>query len=81
MTHSPEAPFSLAAGNSTTADVQLEADMARLTLIRQARNRGATWTHIGRTLGMTGPAAKQHAKHLHAAARRAWYLHHNQEDD
>ena len=74
------AAFSLAADNSTPPDAQLEADMARLTLIRQARNRGATWQHIGATLGMTGPAAKQHAKHLHATTRRAWYLHHNQED-
>ena len=73
------AAFSLAAANRTETDPQLEADMARLTLIRQARDRGATWNTIGGQLGMTGREAKRHAHHLHATTRRAWYLHHNQE--
>ena len=80
MTPQPEPPFSLAARNSTGTNPQLEADLAQLGLIRQARNRGATWTHIGQTLGMTGPAAKRHYHRLHAATRRTWYLHHNQEN-
>lgn len=77
----PEPPFSLAAENPTPAAGQLKADLARLGLIRQARDRGIPWAHIGATLGMTGPQAKRHAHRLHATTRRAWYLHHNQEDD
>ena len=73
------AAFSPAAENPAPADPQLEADMTRLTLIRQARDRGATWAEIGVTLGMSGRDAKRHAHRLHASTRRAWYLHHNQE--
>ena len=79
MTPQPEPPFSLAARNSTGTNPQLEADLAQLGLIRQARGNGATWTQIGRTLGMTGPEAKRHHARLTRATRRTWYLHHNQE--
>lgn len=74
------ARFSLAAGNSTAADPRLERDFAELTLIRRLRANHTTWTRIGAQLGMTGPQAKQHHKHLTARTRRAWYLHHNQEN-
>ena len=74
------AAFSLGAEDSTPADPRLERDFAELTLIRRLRNNHTTWTRIGAQLGMTGPQAKQHHKHLTARTRRAWYLHHNQED-
>ena len=80
MTPPPEPPTSLAAAESTAADRQLEADFARITLIRASRAQGTPWARIGAELGMTGPQAKQHHKHLTARTRRAWYLHHNQED-
>ncbi len=73
------ARFSLGAEDSTPADAQLEADFARLTLIRTALAQGSPWARIGATLGMTGPQAKQHHKRLAARTRRAWYLHHNQD--
>ena len=69
--------FSLAAGDSTPAD--LEADLARLALIRRLLANRTTWHRIGLQLGMTGPEAKHHHAHLTRQTRRAWYLHNNQE--
>ena len=74
------ANFSLAAGDSTAADPQLEADFARVTLIRASRTQGTPWARIGAEFGMTAKIATREAKRLTAATRRAWYLHHNQEN-
>jgi hypothetical protein len=58
----------------------LDADLARLRLITRARANGATWAHIGRTLGLTGPQAKHHTRHLARTTGRRWRLLQNQED-
>ena len=74
------ARFSLAADESAAADRQLEADFARVTLIRASRSQGTPWARIGATQGKPPKVAKRDAKRLTAATRRAWYLQHNQED-
>ncbi len=75
------ARFSLGAGDSTHADPQLEHDFAAVALTRRSRNLGATWTVIGRAEGKPPKIAKRDAKRLAARTRRAWYLHHNQDQD
>ncbi len=76
--NSAEPPFSLAAQDPAPADLQ--ADMARLTLTRQARTGGASGATIDRAQGGTNPKlAKRDHKRLHAATRRAWYLQQNRE--
>lgn len=69
----------LAAGESTAADRQLEADFARVTLIRASRSQGTPWARIGATQGKPPKVAKRDAKRLTARTRRAWYLQHNAE--
>lgn len=79
MTPQAGPPPSVAAIDSTPADPGLERDLTELTLIRRLRDNRTTWHRIGLELGMTGPEARRHHKHLTARTRRAWYLQHNQE--
>lgn len=67
----PADGFSLAAGDSTTADASIRHDQAALDLIDRAKANGATWNTIGAALGMSGREAKRHAHKLRTRTRRA----------
>lgn len=62
----PEQDSSLAAG--------LDRQALRLELIDRAKQNGATWAVIGRTLGMSGREAKRHAHKLRSQVKRASLL-------
>lgn len=52
------------------AGTGLDRDLLRLRLLAEARNRGASWTVIGRALGVSGKQAKRHVKALARETQR-----------
>lgn len=66
-----EQDSSLAALIGAVADGQpvtpLGKDMLRLSLVRQAKDRGLSWAQIGSLYGVTGPEMK---RDVHALGRR-----------